>query len=758
MKDQLVRQNVVDFDRLAGDPADNYEEDLFIRDLVQGLRKRWKPAAIAFGSVFSVLFLTTVLQTPLYESETLILLDKKQQNTSILPDEGVAALYDSDDLSTEIEILRSYSLVRSAMESQPKVFAGLTIEDVRENLLIRQAGDADVLIISYVNESPEKAKAILEALGSTYVNYSLNRQRSLAKSGVDFVDEQLPEAQKELQNVTQAVRDFRQKHGMVNPDVYAAKLSEQKQELEQLVKDAQTTLNAKEREYKQLQTQLGKVQQDPDQALAYAVLSEDATYQNLANQLSNIEAEYALKSTKFNDNHPVILDLRDRKEAIKKLVEARAKENLGENTANIDIKKASPVLEREGIKQNLTSQLIQAETAIVSWQAQIEGIKRAQAEVLSNFRQLPQLQQTFSELQRQLKVKSQTVDFLLQKQQELEISEAQEIAPWEIIEPPLLPEDPISPNRIRNTILAFVAGCISGVATAMLMQRLDPKVKQVEEIRRLTDLPMLGAIPTISQPEVKLIGISSDKKLSPSYNYSAFTESLRSVAMNLRYLGSNSGKIKSLSVTSANAAEGKSTFTYNLALVLADLGLRVLIVDADLRKPRLHKLAGVDNTQGLSTAIATEGRWLDLVLPLETENVHILTSGPKFPNPVAMLNSPKMKEMIAEWEQFYDYVLIDTPPASLMADAQIVANQVDSLIFVSGINKGNRGGIRRALEQLRGTNANIIGFVANFIDKGDNYYSYSYSDYYQSYGDSDSDPGNSSDRKQNRLLKSWRRN
>ena len=756
MKDsQLVRQNLIDFDRLTGDRADNYEEDLFIREFIQTLRKRWKPAAIAFGSVFSVLFLTTMLQTPLYESETLILLDKKQQNTSILPDEGVAALYDSDDLSTEIEILRSYSLVRSAIESQPEVFKGLTIEDVRENLAIRQAGDADVLIISYVNETPEKARAILEALGSTYVNYSLNRQRSLAANGVNFIDEQLPQAQTELKKVTQAVRDFRQKHGMVSPDAYATKLSEQKQELEQLAKDAQTTLNAKEQEYKQLQSQLGKVQQDPDQALAYAVLSEDATYQNLANQLSNIEAEYALKSTKFNDNHPVIIDLIERKQAIEKLVEARAKENLGEDTANIDIKKASPVLEREGIKQNLTSQLIEAETAIVSWQAQREGIERARAEVLENFRKLPQLQQTFSELQRQLKVKSQTVDFLLQKQQELEISEAQEIAPWEIIEPPLLPEDPISPNRIRNSILALVAGCISGVATAMLMQRVDPKVKQVEEIRRITDLPMLGAIPQIPEPEVKLIGVDRDE-LSPSYNYSAFTESLRSVAMNLRYLEGDSGKIKSLSVTSANAAEGKSTFIYNLGLVLADLGLRVLVVDADLRKPKLHKLANVSNTTGLSTAIATESGWLDFVLPGKTENVHILTSGPKFPNPVAMLDSPRMKEMIAEWEQFYDYVLIDTPPASLMADAQIVASQVDSLIFVSGINKGNRDGIRRALEQLRGTNANIIGFVANFIDKGHKYYSYSYSDYYQSYGDSDSDPGDSNSR--SRLLKSWRRN
>ena len=756
MKDsQLVRQNVVDFDRQPPVLTDN-DEDFFVRELLQTFRKRWKSAAIAFGSVFGVLFLATVLQTPLYESETLILLDKKQNN-SILPDEGLAAtLYDSENLSTEIEILRSYSLVKNAIKSQPQVFEGLTIEDVRENLIIRQAGDADVLIISYVNENPETARAILEVLGSTYVNYSFDRQRSQAANGVNFVGEQLPEAQNELQKVTKAVRDFRQKYGMVNPDVYAAKLSEQKQELEQLVKDAQTTLNAKEREYKQLQTQLGKVQQDPDQALAYAVLSEDATYQNLANQLSNIEAEYALKSTKFNSNHPVILDLSDRREAIRKLVEARAKENLGENTANIDIKKASPVAEREGIKQNLTSQLIQAETAIVSWQAQIEGIKRAQTEVLENFRELPQLQQTFSQLQRQLKVKSQTVDFLLQKQQELEIAKAQEIAPWEIIEPPLLPEDPISPNKTRGTILALVAGCISGIATAMLMQRFDPKVKQVEEIRQLTDLPMLGTIPRVSEPKINLARSSSDNQLSPSYNYSAFTESLLAVAMNLRYLGSSSDKIKSLSITSANAAEGKSTFTYNLALVLADLGLRVLIVDADLRKPKLHKLAGVENTQGLSTAIATEGSWLDLVLPGNTKNVHILTSGPKFPNPVGMLNSPKMKKMIAEWEEFYDYVLIDTPPASLMADAQIVASQVDSLIFVSGVNKANRGAIRRAMEQLQGTNTNIAGFVANFIDRDHSYYAYSYDDYYQSY--SDSDNGNSDGQKKNRLLRSWRRN
>ena len=756
---QLVSKKLIDLEP-PNVLSEGSEDSLFVSELAQALRKRWKPASIAAGTVFTLLFLGTILQTPLYQSETLILLDKKQQNTSILPEDGaVAQLYDSDDLSTEIEILRSYSLVSSAMKSKPSLFDELTLKDVRENLVIRQAGDADVLIVSYVNDDPKKSRAILEVLGSTYVDYSLDRQRSQAANGVGFIEEQLPEAKNDLAKTTQAIKDFRQEYGMVSPDAYAAKLSEQKQELAQLGKDAKTALSSSEQQYAQLKNQLEKVQEDADLAIAYAVLSEDAVFQDLASKLSNLESEYALESTRLNDNHPVIIDLDERRKAAQKLLEKRAQDNLGETSSQIDIRRASPISGEEGIKQSLTAKLIEAETAIVGSKAQLEGINRAQEEVLENFRELPQLQQNFGELQRQLQVKSKTVNFLLEKQQELEIAKAQEIAPWEVIEPPLLPDAPISPNKTRGTMLALIAGCLSGIATAMLIQRFDPRVKQVEEIRRITDLPMLGAIPKVSDPEVKLTTKTSDKKLASNYNYSAFTESLRSVAMNLRYLVSESGKIKSISVTSANASEGKSTVTYNLGLVLADLGLRVLIVDADLRKPKLHKLAGISNEEGLSTAIAMESKWSELVLPGKTDKVTSFSdlTALKSPNPVAMLNSPRMKELITEWEEFYDYVLIDTPPASLMADAQSIASQVDSLIFVSGIDKGNRGGIRRALEQLRGTNANIAGFVANFIDRGHNYYSYSYYDYYQSYGNSDADNSNGKSKKQNRLLRSWSR-
>ena len=164
---QIASKNLITLES-SNLPYDRADDSFLLSELFQTLRKRWKPASIAAGTVFTGLFLATILQVPLYQSETLILLDKKQQNTSILPDEGVAAqLYDSDDLSTEIEILRSYSLVSSAMKAKPSLFEDLTLKDVRRNLAIRQAGDADVLIVSYVNDDPKKSQAILEVLGLT---------------------------------------------------------------------------------------------------------------------------------------------------------------------------------------------------------------------------------------------------------------------------------------------------------------------------------------------------------------------------------------------------------------------------------------------------------------------------------------------------------------------------------------------------------------------------------------------------------------
>ena len=333
---------------------------------------------------------------------------------------------------------------------------------------------------------------------------------------------------------------------------------------------------------------------------------------------------------------------------------------------------------------------------------------------------------------------------MLEKRQELEISEAEESAPWRILNAPFLPSKPIAPNIQRGLIQALLAGGFLGVATAFLLQNLDQSIKQVEEIKQITRLPLLGVIPKVAEPKINA-NIHTTRQ-SYSY-YSSFTEGLRSLAMNLRYLMADEGQIKTLAITSSTSAEGKSTISYNLGVVIAELGLRVLIVDADLRKPRLHKLAQIKNEAGLSEAITTDNPWTDYLHKGSVDNLELIVAGATSPNPIALLNSDKMKQLIKEWEANYDYVIIDTPPIGVIADAKSLAQEVDSILFVAAVQRASRKSIKNALDVLTQSQCHVAGVVANMVDPEFDYYAYSYYDSYynqphQNNNDSETNPQN----------------
>ena len=737
------------------------ETGLTLADLKQIVIRRWKPALAVGALVFTGVFIPTLLSTPKYESRTSILLDsgKNQQSASVMPEQPTSSYYNLKDFSTEITILHSYSLIAKAMKEFPETFTELSITEVIEGLSITQAmvGDipTDILNVSFTDPDPQQAKAVLEALAATYVKYSLERQRSQATNAIDFIKEQLPRSQKELNEAAKAIRQFRQTHNVVDPDQYALQVGEFRQVLEQQAKEVEISLSRTQRQYQETSHQLAELGQNPDTAIVYTVLGQDQVYQNLAAQLKELETQQALGSVDFHDTYHVIENIKLRRAELRKLLQQRAKQLLGDAVSRITLDQvivsqpgviATPgseasVSETTGTQtsnsqvgtsastlQTLTYQLLNLQTELAALHSQLEGIYQAKAKVETDFKRIPQLQQAFAELQRQFTVKSEAVNYLLQRQQELQIAAAEEIAPWQILDAAYLPIKPSSPDIQRGLAVALAAGGCLGIATAWLLQMLDQKVRLVEEVKRITRLPLLGTIPDVDEPIVE-INTALNQEFR-SYQYSSFTEGLRAVAMNLRYLMLETGRIKSLAFTSSTSSEGKTTVTYNLSLVLAELGFRVLVVDADLRKPRMHKLANLPNEHGLSNAIISDEPWSNFVQAGIIENLHIMTSGDTSPNPIALLNSEKARQLIQEWQESYDYLLIDTPPIGVMADAKSMISQVDTTLFVTGIGRVSQKALENSLEILHNSQCNLAGFIANMVNRDFDYYAYSYYDSY----------------------------
>ncbi len=812
----------------------NIQEPGFsVADFKQVVYRRWKPALAVGITAFTGIFLFTALQTPKYLSESLILLEspQNQKATSIAPTNvAPASPYNSiKDLSTEIFILRSNSMVEKAVKTLKDRYPDLSVAEIVNNLSIDQAVvnkiPTDVLVANYTDTDPEKAKAVLEALGTTYVDYSLKKQRLQARNAIEFIDSQLPDAQADLDDAAREIRTFRQVHELVDPETSAVAAETIQKKAAEEIEKTQIAIALNQKQTQELNRQMKELGQDSDTMVASSVLGQDGVYQDLASQLRNVETQYNLGKVDFNDNYHVMVDLKEKRKELKKLLQERANQVLGKsispqvlerivlapsytdvqpstssttnapansqsqsssatdtsnasgnsdssssnapgssnsNSTNstfgdLEIESGSKISSQGSTLGTLASRQLELQTEAASLQSKLASLRQSKAKADNQFLNIPGLQQTFMELKRKLELKSEAYNYLLERRQELKISEAEEIAPWRILNAPFLPSKPVSPIINQCLIQALIAGGFLGVATAFILQQLDQSVKKVEEIKQITKLPLLGVIPKVSEPRIDA-NIHTTKK-SYSY-YSSFTEGLRSLAMNLRYLMADEGQIKSLAITSSTSAEGKSTISHNLGIVLSEFDLRVLLVDADLRKPKLHKLAKIPNESGLSEIITTDQSWSDHIRSGSRENLDIITAGATSPNPIALLNSGKMKQLIREWEAAYDYVIIDTPPIGVIADAKSLANEVDSILFIAGIQKASRKSIGNALEVLSNSQCNIAGVVANMVDPEFDYYAYSYYDSYynQPHRNSSSDEQNDeSEVKKKGLLEQFRR-
>ena len=737
------------------------ETSFSLNDLKQIIFRRWKPALAIGAVVFAGIFIPTMLKTPQYKSETLILLEnpKTKDSASVIPGEGGRAssgLSSLKNLSTEIVVLKSNDLISQAIARYPRAFEGLSVGAIAGRLSIYNKVmneiPTDVLTVSFQDSSPQRTKEVLNALGKVYVQYSLEKQRSQAANAIAFIDEQLPKAQLELDKVAYEIRSFRQENNLVDPDAYATTVSGFRQSLESKAKETEIALERAKSRYQEISFQLKTFGQDPETILISTILSEDGVYNDLASQLYSLDTQYSLNSTNFKDTLPVMQDLKDKRQELQGLLRERAEQVLGKTvsqeileqaiiTSTETIGKTENALatgdpevgfqKNKSIITTLGTQLLAAKNEIALLESEIKGTSKAQTKVEDSFQDVPQLQETYAELQRRLGVKTGSVDYLLQRRQQLQIALAQEIAPWKVLDEPYLPTKPVSPNIQRSLAMALAGGGFVGILTAWLLHQLDTRIKLIDEIKQLTHLPLIGAVPKVLDPRIVLSN-ESEINITQGYNYrySSFTESFRAIAMNLGYIMAKSGKIKSLVLTSSTSSEGKSTASYNLALALTDLGSRVLLVDADMRKPRVHKMTKQSNEKGLSEALTSDEHWSEILIPNIVEGLDIITAGSNVPNPIAILNSQKMSNLIKEWEAAYDYVLLDTPPVGVMADAQSVIHQVDTVLFVVGINRATQKAVSHTLELLREKQTNLAGFVANFVEKDLDYYSYSYYSHY----------------------------
>ena len=693
------------------------EDEVDLMDLLLIVKRRaW---AIA-GVIAAVMFLTvvaTLQANKIYGGSFRVLVESVYADndlselTSILAEQQLSQ--SGLDYDTQIQVLRSPELLDPVTEELQQKYPELTYLTLLENLRISRVDETKILQISYTHPDPVQIQVVLDLLSESYLEYSLAERQTNLRQGINFVDSQLPDLQTQVNALQSQLENFRREHDFITPETQSTLVTSRRGEL-------YTRRSELERQFSEAQQVFNTLQEESG---ALAALEDALVYQQLLSELRVVETEMAKELTRFEPSSLAITVLEEQRENMLPLLQQEAQRVVGTQQAS-----AANTIQVLSIQREL---LAKDEQQI----AQLNG-------------KLPSLIRQYTDLQRELEVAVETLSRFRLTGETLKIDAAQTEIPWQLIEVPTLPEDPISPNVLRNLLLGFVASILLGLGAALMLEKLDNVYHSIDELKAGTKLPLLGTLPKnarLQDSQTTNEGIlsmlvgnvsklrSGKNSLSGYYGYSgesSFLESLRVLHTNIKMLSSDS-PIRSILISSAQPAEGKSTISSSLAQVATAMGQRVMIVDVDLRKPQVHNRLDLPNNLGLSNYISDSVPLKSVLLEVGSNGqLFAMTAGKIPPDPTKLLSSQRMQQLMMTFENSFDLVIYDAPPIAGLADVSLLGQHTDGLILVSRMGETNRTVLTQVIETLKLARITVLGMVANGVrsagSDGYRYYAYGY--------------------------------
>ncbi|MBW4631879.1 MAG: polysaccharide biosynthesis tyrosine autokinase [Iphinoe sp. HA4291-MV1] len=593
-----------------------------------------------------------------------------------------------------------------------------------------------VIEIRYRESDPQKILYVLEQVSQAYQSYSKEQQQTNLRQGIKFVEQQIPKMQLRVSTLQGQMQVFQKKYSMFDPELQEKQLLNRVDELKAQRIEAERKLA----ETKSLSASLRKqLSLSENTAIAASALSESPQYQQLITRLREIETKIATESARLTDDSPTMQNLREQRQKLLPLVQQEAKLALG-NNPSVSSKRNSQVgVYQNSVRRDLIKQLADTANQIKATESSLEANQNATREVNQQVQQYPSLSRQYTNLQRDLQVSTDTLNQLLAKQEALRVDAAQQDFPWEVITPPTLPSDkignliPVGLNTERNILLGGVAGLLIGMLAAFVIENWQNVFHDSDEVKLATRLPVLGTIPF--HKKLRHRTSVTDKELAypaqkgkhqfesivkadtQEQKTTVFTEAFCSLYNRINSLKSEAS-IRSLIVTSATSSDGKSTVAANLAIIAAQAGQKVLLVDANLRHPQVHDALGLVNTRGFSDILSQDIDFSDVIeqAPKE-ENLFVITAGDTLQNPTKLFSSQRMDNFIELVHTKYDLVVYDAPHIIGLLDTNILANHVDGVLIVAGLGKTVRPSLQQALEELKTSRVPILGIVTDTIER-----------------------------------------
>ena len=693
------------------------------------MKRRWLPASVVFGSVCALTAVSLLFQSPIYLAEGKLLI-KKTSSTPFLTGLGreigqSEPLADkSSPIDTEAETLRSGPIMQKTITKlglKDKSDAPLKLKQFMKQLNVSNIGNADILLVTYKDVDPQRAAAVVNTLMDTYLENDVIANRAEAVAARDFIKEQLPTTEATVRQAEFDLRRFKEENKVVVLDEEAKSAVALIADLQRQINLSQSGIADAKAQSAVFRNQLGRNLQEAANEIS---INQSLGVQEAMRQVQLVETQLASEQGRFQDNHPTIVSLKSKRAELERVIQEQVKLALGGNR-----QKSNGNSQIGQFEQGITAQLVNSEARRLGLESQLAALSNLQNVYRQRLNNLPGLEQKQRELVRQIQASQSTYSLLLKKFQEIRIAENQNVGNARVIASALVPEEPAGSGRVLYLIAGIILSGLLAIATAFVLEATNKSIRSLDEARKLFGVTLLGVIPSFKKSEkINLRDVDSERstpeivvKNSPRSPFSAAYQMLQA---NLKFLSSDK-ELKVIVVTSSVPKEGKSTVSANLAVTMAQLGRKVLLVDADMHRPVQHQIWDLPNQLGLSNILVGQAE-LGKVIKEVMVNLDVLTSGVMPPNPMAILDSQRMASLIEVFSANYDFTIIDTPSLRVDAEAQILGKKSDGVLLVVRPGVVDSVSATLAKEFLQQSGQNVLGQVINGVIPENEPYSYYY--------------------------------
>ena len=732
-----------------------------LREYIRIILVRKWVILFAFLSVFVSTLFWLRRAVPIYEAKAVLMQE-------ITPSPAFSLLelspitYSSTTIENHKLMITSKIVLDSVIGKLESYGVQIDLESLRRNIKVEIPRNTQGIEIKARANDPKEAALIANTVASTYIEKLTQIKTTSVNDALSFLNSQMQTVEGKLRQTEEKLTRFKEKEGLFETVTsqggeISFGLLNKLGELQSQLSKTQLDEELAKAELKSLQERIERRRE-----MISSLDLNTSQIDLLQRKITEWRVQLAALKERYTGNAPSVIDLQNKINEAERQLQNEFR-NLIRRGADLN-----PISEWQSLIRQLADLRVKVdglERKRLLLEKKIADFKKAHPEIASKEVEL-------SKLEREARIYEQAYVQLMDKRSELELMKRMKNPGVSIIEHASPPNFPISPKRKRSLMLAVVVGLALGLGVAFFLEYIDDTIKRDADVERYLQLPVVGIIPEIPTAKIpdELLKISEGDPSNPQrrrkhsrryekrlkellgriiiYHQNTrepFIEGYRAIQANIQFANSGEGKIKSILITSPTPDEGKTLTAANLAITCAQSGVRTLLVDLDMRRPRLHRIFSGEREGGVSELITADSDDIDNLLgealrETSVEDLYLITSGIKPPNPIRLLQSKRMEELMDKLKSRFDLLIFDTPPLLSVSDAAVISRYADIALLVIEAGGTKRDLAQQAVERLKNVGTDIFGVILNNVDYSKHYgsyYYYYYRHYYYSYRDED---------------------